>query len=47
MVIIDSLNGYSQAMQDGKILNLQLHEMLTYLGQLGVVTIMVLASPAS
>ena len=43
MVIIDSLNGYSKAMQDGKILDLQLHEMLTYLGQLGVVTIMVLA----
>jgi hypothetical protein len=30
-------------MQDGNILALQLHEMLTYLGQLGVVTIMVLA----
>ena len=43
MVIIDSLNGYSKAMQDEKILDLQLHEMLTYLGQLGVVTIMVLA----
>jgi circadian clock protein KaiC len=43
IVIIDSLNGYSKAMQDGKILDLQLHEMLTYLGQLGVVTIMVLA----
>ena len=43
MVIIDSLNGYSKAMQEGKILDLQLHEMLTYLGQLGIVTIMVLA----
>jgi circadian clock protein KaiC len=43
MVIIDSLNGYSKAMQDNKVLDLQLHEMLTYLGQLGVVTIMVLA----
>ena len=43
MVIIDSLNGYSKAMQDDNILDLQLHEMLTYLGQLGVVTIMVLA----
>jgi circadian clock protein KaiC len=43
MVIIDSLNGYSKAMQDSKILDLQLHEMLTCLGQLGVVTIMVLA----
>ena len=43
MVIIDSLNGYSKAMQEGKILDLQLHEILTYLGQLGIVTIMVLA----
>src|SRR5260221_6369207 len=43
MVIVDSLNGYSKAMQDSKILDLQLHEMLTYLGQVGVVTIMVLA----
>jgi circadian clock protein KaiC len=43
MVIIDSLNGYSKAMQDDKMLELHLHEMLTYLGQLGVVTIMVLA----
>ena len=43
MVIIDSLNGYSNAMQEGKILDLQLHETLTYLGQLGVVTIMILA----
>ena len=43
MVIVDSLNGYSKAMRDSKILDLQLHEMLTYLGQVGVVTIMVLA----
>jgi hypothetical protein len=43
MVIIDSLNGYSKTMQSGTILELQLHEMLSYLGQLGVVTIMVLA----
>ncbi len=43
MVIIDSLNGYGMAMQDGKILDLRLHETLTYLGQLGVVTIMILA----
>jgi circadian clock protein KaiC len=43
MVIIDSLNGFSKAMQDSKMLDLQLHEILTYLGQLGIVTIMVLA----
>jgi circadian clock protein KaiC len=43
MVIVDSLNGYKKAVQDGKILDRQLHDMLTSLGQLGVVTIMVLA----
>ena len=43
MVVIDSLNGYSKAIQDGNVLDVQLHETLTYLGQLGVVTIMVLA----
>ena len=31
MLIIDSLNGYSKAMQDGNILDLQLHETLTVL----------------
>jgi circadian clock protein KaiC len=43
MVFIDSLNGYNKAMQSDKILELQLHETLTYLGQVGVVTIMILA----
>jgi circadian clock protein KaiC len=43
MVIIDSLNGYSKAMQSDTTLELQLHETLSYLGQVGVVTIMVLA----
>jgi circadian clock protein KaiC len=43
MVIIDSLNGYRKAMQSDKILELQLHETLSYLGQVGVVTIMILA----
>jgi circadian clock protein KaiC len=43
MIIIDSLNGYSKAMQSGNMLELQLHETLSYLGQLGVLTLMVLA----
>ncbi|MGA8657541.1 MAG: ATPase domain-containing protein [Chthoniobacterales bacterium] len=43
MVIVDSLNGYSKAMQSGMILELQLHEILSCLDQLGIVTIMVLA----
>lgn len=43
MIVIDSLNGYSKAMQSGNMLELQLHETLSYLGQLGVLTLMVLA----
>lgn len=43
IVVIDSLNGYLQAMPDERFLILQMHELLSYLGQLGVVTILVLA----
>ncbi len=43
VVIIDSLNGYLNAMPDGRFLILQMHELLSYLGQQGVVTILVLA----
>jgi circadian clock protein KaiC len=43
VVVIDSLNGYLNAMPDERFLVLQMHELLTYLGQLGVVTILVLA----
>jgi circadian clock protein KaiC len=43
MVIIDSINGYLNAMPAEKFLNLQLHELLSFLNQQGVVTIMVLA----
>ncbi|HEX8500904.1 MAG TPA: ATPase domain-containing protein [Pyrinomonadaceae bacterium] len=43
VVIIDSLNGYLQAMPDERFLTAQMHELLTYLNQQGVVTIMVLA----
>ena len=42
IVVIDSLNAYLHAMPDEQFLILQMHEMLTYLGQHGVVTIMVL-----
>lgn len=41
LVIIDSLNGYLQAMPDERFLIVQLHELLTYLGQCGVATILV------
>jgi circadian clock protein KaiC len=40
VVVIDSLNGYLNAMPEEKFLTAQMHELLAYLGQLGVVTIM-------
>jgi circadian clock protein KaiC len=43
MVVIDSLNGYLQAMPNVKFLNIQLHELLAFLGHYGVVTIMTVA----
>lgn len=43
MVVIDSLNGFLQAMPGESYLALQLHELLTYLNQQGVVSIVVLA----
>jgi len=43
LVVIDSLNGYLQAMADEKQLSVQLHELLSYLANLGVATIMVMA----
>ena len=41
IVVIDSINGYLNAMPDERFLVTHLHELLTYLGQRGVVTIMV------
>jgi circadian clock protein KaiC len=43
VVVIDSLNGYLNAMPDERFLILQMHELLSYLGQQGVLTILVLA----
>ena len=43
VLVIDSLNGYLNAMPDERFLVLQMHELLSYLNQIGVVTIMVLA----
>jgi circadian clock protein KaiC len=40
MIVVDSLNGYLNAMPEEKYLTAQLHELLAYLGQQGVVTIM-------
>jgi circadian clock protein KaiC len=43
LVYLDSLNGYLHSMGDERSLNLQLHELLTYLNQQGIVTILVLS----
>ena len=40
VIIVDSLNGYLNAMPEEKYLTAQLHELLSYLGQQGVVTIL-------
>jgi circadian clock protein KaiC len=43
VIVIDSLNGYLNAMPGEKYLNNQLHELSSYLNQRGVITILVLA----
>lgn len=43
LVVIDSLNGYLQAMPGEKYLANQLHELFTCLNQQGVITIVILA----
>ena len=43
LVVIDSLNGYLNAMPNEQYLLLQMHELLTYLAQQGVITILVMA----
>lgn len=43
VVIIDSLNGFLNSMPGEKFLSLQLHEMLSFLGQQGVATLLTLA----
>jgi len=42
VVVVDSLNAYLQAMPEDGHLTLQMHELLAYLGQQGVVTLMIL-----
>jgi circadian clock protein KaiC len=41
IVVIDSLNGYLNAMPEERFLAIQLHELLMYLGQRGVATILI------
>ncbi len=41
LIVIDSLNGYLNAMPEERHLTIQLHELLMYLGQMGVATILI------
>jgi circadian clock protein KaiC len=43
IVVIDSLNGYLNSMPEERFLTIQLHEVLTYLGQRGVATLLISA----
>ncbi|MFN7134269.1 MAG: ATPase domain-containing protein, partial [Myxococcales bacterium] len=43
LVVIDSINGYLQSVPEENYLLLHLHELLTYLGQRGVTTLLVMA----
>ncbi len=42
MVVIDSINGYLNAMPAERYLNLQLHELLAFLNQQGIISIIIL-----
>lgn len=43
IVIIDSLNGYLNAMPEERFLVIQMHELLSYLNQVGIITFLVVA----
>lgn len=43
VVVIDSLNGYLNAMLEERYMLVKLHELLTYLGQRGVLTLLTVA----
>jgi len=43
VIYIDSLNGYLHSMGEERYVNLQLHELVTYLNQQGIVTMIVVA----
>jgi circadian clock protein KaiC len=42
-VVLDSLSGYQNAMPEEQFMLLQMHELLTYLNQRGVLTFLILA----
>lgn len=41
MLVIDSLNGFLQSMPNEKMLIIHMHELLTYLGQHGIITLLI------
>jgi len=41
VIVIDSVNGYMNAMPEARFLTIQLREVLTYLGQRGVATLLI------
>jgi circadian clock protein KaiC len=43
VVIIDSLNGFTTAMPEERLVNIRIHELLSYLAQRGVTTLLTLA----
>jgi circadian clock protein KaiC len=43
VLVIDSLNGYLNAMPEERFLTIQLHDLLTYLGHRGIVTFLIIA----
>jgi circadian clock protein KaiC len=43
LVVIDSINGYFNAMPEARFLTLQMHELLAYLGEQGVASLMTMA----
>jgi circadian clock protein KaiC len=43
VVVIDSLNGFLNAMPEERFLTIQMHELLTYLNRQGVVTLLIMA----
>ena len=46
LIVIDSLNGYLQAMPDERFMNLHVHSLLSWLGKRGVLTLLTLAQPS-
>lgn len=45
VIVVDSLNGYLNAMPEDRFLTIQLHELLTFLSQMGVATVLVGVQP--